>query len=305
MAKLTALQHLGIAYESIYGTPVAPSFWLPMNSIKSEDEIKKVADEGRRANLSKTFQVYDSITSSKSDLDMNCYPDAIGYLLKAILGQDTVTGTTPNYTHTFKIVNALAPSLTLSHYNSIAEHQMAGSIIDEFQFKFDSEGMVSVGAKFVGQKSVVVSKSTPTYSTTTPFMGWGATLSIGGSSNNNLVGGEITIKRDVRLLYTATNSQTASKYSSGRISIGCKLTFDVEDETELAYLGGSDKSLLLTFNQNADTSLAFSFNTCDVEKAVVDTSQEFARVDMELTPIYNTTDAGLVTVTLKNQVANY
>lgn len=305
MSKLTALQHLGIAFESVYGTSVAPSFWVPVNTIKVEDEIKKIADEGRRSNLSKTFQVYDSVTSSKSDLDMNCYPDAIGYFLKAILGQDTVTGTNPNYTHSFKIVNALAPSLTLSHYNGMAEHQMAGSIIDELQFKFDSEGMVTVGAKFVGQKSTVVSNSTPTYSTTTPFIGWGATLNIGGSLNNNLVGGEITIKRDVKLLYTATNSQAASKYSSGRIGIGCKLTFDVEDETELSYLGGADKSLLITFNQNANTSLTFSFSTCDIEKAVVDTSQEFARVDMELTPIYNTTDAGLVTVTLKNQTASY
>jgi hypothetical protein len=305
MSKLTALQHLGLAFETTYGTAVVPTVWLPVNSVKPEDEIKKIQDEGRRANLSKVYQVYDSVTSSKTDIDMDCYPDALGYFLKAILGQDTVTGTNPNYTHTFKIVNALAPSLTLSYFNALAEHNIPGSLVSELQIKFDTEGVVSLSIKCLGQKSAVVTTTTPTYSTTAPFMGWGSQVQIGGVSNTNVVGGEITIKRDIKLLYGANNTQQPTKYSSGRIEIGVKLTFDVEDETELAMLGGTDKAVAVTLNQNANTSVAFQFNLCDVDKASIDTSQEFARVDMQLTPIYNTTDAGLCTITLKNQVATY
>lgn len=305
MAKLTALQHLGLAFETTYGTPVVPTVWIPVNSVKPQDSIKKVADEGRRANLTKTFQMYDSIASSKCDIDLECYPDALGYFLKAILGQSTVTGTTPNYTHTFKLINALAPSMTLSYFNSMAEHAMSGSVISEVAIKFDTEGVVSLSAKYEGKQSTVVTTTTPTYSTTAPFMGWGAQVSVGGSANTNVVGGEIVIKREVKLLYGANNTQQPTKFSSGRVSISLKLTFDVEDETELNMLGGTDKAVVITLNQNANSQAVFTFTSCDVDKTTVDTSQEFARVDMELTPLYNTTDAGPCQIVLKNQVTTY
>lgn len=304
MAKLSALQHLGLAFESAYGTATTPTVWIPTTSVKPEDEIKKIQDEGRRANLSKVFNVYDGVTSSKVDVDFECYPDAIGYLLKAILGQPTTTGT-GNYTHTFKIVNALAPSLTLSYFNGIAEHAHAGSVINDLQFKFDTEGVVNASAKFIGMKSSVVATTTPSYSTIAPFMGWGTTLSIGGTSNSNVVGGEVTLKREAKLLYGANNSQAPNKYSSGRIELTGKLTFDVESENELNLLGGADTSLALTFNKDANTQMIVSCNTVDISKAIVDTSQEFVRVDLEFTALYNTTDAGIVTVTLKNAVASY
>lgn len=304
-SKISALQHLGLIFESTYGTGLTPTFFVPTNDVKMIDDIKKIVDEGRRASVAKNFNVYDGVTSSSVDIGFDCYPDAVGYLLKAIMGQDTVTGTNPNYTHTFKMVNALAPSFTIAYFNAVLEHQLTGCLLTELTFKFDTEGVVDVSGKFVGQKSTVVANLTPAYTTTAPFMGWGSQLSIGGVSNTNLVGGEISFKRDTKLLYGANNSQNPNKYSSGRIDISGKLTFDVDDETELALLGGIDKTIVLTLNQNANTQLVFSFNSCDFAKATADTTQEFVRVDMEIMPLYNTTDAGLCTVTLKNAVATY
>ena len=306
MSKLTSLQHLGVAFESTYGTGVAPVFYIPLNSAKPQDDVKKIQDTSKRASIAKVYAIYDGVTSSTFDLDLDLYPDAIGYLLKGIMGQDTVTGTSPNYTHTFAQVNALAPSMTLQYYNGIAEHQFAGSIMSELDLKFESESICTASAKFLGRKSAVVATTTPSYSGVAPFTGWGATLTINGTSNANIVGGEVNIKRDAKLLWTCVNSQVPQKQNTGTYEISGKLTFDVEDETELGYLGnGSFLSLVLTFIYNANTSLQITMSQVDVDKATVDTSQEFVRVDLDYTAIYNSTNAGLAQFVLKNQVASY
>jgi len=305
MTKLAALQHMGLAFETTFGTKVIPTFWVPVNSVKPEDDVKKINDEGRRGNLSKVFNVYDGVTSSKVDISMDAYPDAIGYFLKGILGQDVVTGTTPNFIHPFKVVNAMAPSATLSYFNGVVEHGYGGSMITDLAFKWDTEGLLAMDAKFIGQKSAVVTTTIPVYSTVVPFLGYQASLTVGGASNTNVVGGEITLKRDCKLLFGANNSQAATKASSGRIEITGKLTFDVEDETELALLGAADVPIVLTFTQSTGVVLTFQFSLADIRKASIDTSQEFVRCDLEFDAYYNATDGGNCTITLKNAIATY
>lgn len=305
MTKLSALQHLGLAFETTWGTKVTPIIWVPINSCKPVDDIKKINDEGRRANLTKIFNVYDGVQSGKVDIGMDAYPDAIGYFLKAILGQDTVTGSGP-YTHVFKLVNAVGPSSTLSYYNGVAEHAYAGAQITDLSFKFDTEGVMSCDAKYTGIMGTVVTTTTPAYSTALPFMGYQASLLVNSVANTNLVAGEVTIKRDVKLLFGANASTAPTKASSGRVQVTGKLTFDIENETaEYNLFGGADVPIVLTLTQSANVSLAFQFSLADITKANIDSSQDFVRVDMEFDAYYNATDAGPCTITLKNAVATY
>jgi hypothetical protein len=305
MTKLSALQHLGLAFETTFGTKVTPTVWVPVNSCKPVDDIKKINDEGRRANLTKIFNVYDGVQSGKVDIGMDAYPDAVGYFLKAILGQDTVTGSGP-YTHKFTLVNAAGPSSTLSFYNGVAEHAYAGAMITDVSFKFDTEGVMSCDAKYTGILGTVVTTTVPVYSTALPFMGYQASLLVNSLANTNLVAGEVTIKRDVKLLYGANASTAPTKASSGRVQVSGKLTFDIENETaEYNLFGGADVPLVLTFTQSANVSLAFQFTLADITKANIDSSQEFVRVDMEFDAYYNAIDVGPCTITLKNAVATY
>lgn len=47
MAKISALGHVGVSLESTFGTAVVPTLYIPYNTIKVEDDIKKVVDDGR------------------------------------------------------------------------------------------------------------------------------------------------------------------------------------------------------------------------------------------------------------------
>lgn len=306
MPKLTALGHVGLAFEATYGTAVPPVAYIPYDSIKVEDDIKKVTDEGRRAVLSKEFAVYNATRSSKVEVDFNAYPDILGYLFKAFFGQDSVSGANPNYTHTFKVLNAADPSLTLSDYNAVTERQYAGSVLDELSLKFDTENVMKASAKFQGKASAIGTTTTPTFTQLTPFMGFQLTASIGGTANLNVVGGEVSFKQENKLLFTANNTQDPSKFAAGRMEASGKLTFDVEDESEyLLYTSGNQPSLSLTFAINANTSLQISFGKIDISKAPIDRSQEFLRVDMDFKALFNSTDNGMATVVLKNNVATY
>jgi hypothetical protein len=121
-----------------------------------------------------------------------------------------------------------------------------------------------------------------------------------------MVGGEVKIKRESKLLFTANNTQDPSKAASSRIDITGKLTFDVEDETEFAlFTAGTQGALVLTFTRDANTTLTITCTKADITKANIDRSQEFLRVDLEFKAMYNTTDAGMAQIVLKNSVSTY
>lgn len=306
MAKLSALGHIGLAFETAYGTGISPVVYVPYKSVKVDDVIKKVTDDGYRSVLSKDFNVFNVARSGTVDIDTDVYPTLVGYFLKGILGQDSVTGSASPYTHTFKLVNALAPSLTLSDYNAITERQYKGAVMSDLSFKFDTESVLELQAKFLSFASATVTSTTPTISTEKPFLGFNLTATLNGTVNQNVVGGSIDIKREAKLIFGANNTLDPTKAATGRVEITGKLTLDVEDETELQlYLGGSQPALILDFALDSNTDLKFSFGKVDLTKAVVDRSQEFIRLDIDFRALYNTTDNGNVTVTLKNSVATY
>lgn len=416
MTVLSALGHIGIAQETTYGTAVAPAKFIPYLTVKSDNEIKKVTDNGIRAALSKDWGVYNTTRQGVVEIEANAHPEILGYFLKGILGgypapvsttvstpstaptlaaaanagstlpaatyyvvytwanangetlispeasqaitsgqqlnitipalpagatsaniyvststgtetrQANITGTTLSisaplvagaakpssstigtvYTHTFNVANAQPPSFTISDYNSMTERQYAGAVMQELQFKFDTETALTMNAKLISKMSVTTTTATPTFTTSNPLMGFQTKLTLGATQNLNLVGGEFSIKRDSALLFTANQTQDPTKFSGGRISVSGKLTFDCEDETELLkYLNGTQETLDILIQRDANTSIDFHCSLVDYSKATVDRSQEFVRVDLEFLAIANATDAGMCVVTLKNSVSSY
>jgi hypothetical protein len=307
MPKLTAPGHLGLAWETTYGTPVVPAVYVPYNSLKFSDDYKKIIDEGRRGGIVKDWAVYNGPRSGSVEMEGDVYPETMGYFFKGILGGYSVTGASAPYTHTFTAAPTLPSSMTLQEFYGITERQFSGAVLSELDVKFDVENVVTFTAKWLTKASTVVTTTTPSYaSQTNPFMGYTLTFKIGGSSNVNLVSGEFSIKRPVNLLWTANNTQDPSRFSAGRIEITGKFLVDAEDETELLnYLNGTQTSLDFLFTRDANTSLDVQFNKVDFTKITPDIGQEYVRMDCEFRALYNTVDNGNTTIKLKNSVSTY
>lgn len=90
MTLLSRLGWLGIAKESVQGTFLAPTFYLPVTKADFTIDYTQLRDESYRANDTNLQGNYQGVGEATADIELAAYPDAIGYGLR-IIGPDTVT----------------------------------------------------------------------------------------------------------------------------------------------------------------------------------------------------------------------
>lgn len=93
MTVLSRRGYIGIAKETTHGTYVAPSFFIPATNIAGEDVFAPIRDESYRGNDTILQGLYQGPGDGTFGFDIMAYPDAVGYLLRAAIGPDTVTVT--------------------------------------------------------------------------------------------------------------------------------------------------------------------------------------------------------------------
>lgn len=89
---LSRLSYIGIAKEVTPNTYLAPAAFLPLNSdLKFEDDFGDLTDESYRNNDSVVQGTYQGVGDGAGAFTMNAYPDLLGHLLCAMIGNDTTT----------------------------------------------------------------------------------------------------------------------------------------------------------------------------------------------------------------------
>jgi len=87
---LSRLGWIGIAKESVQGTFLAPTFYLPVTKADFTIDYTQLRDESYRANDTNLQGLYQGVGEGTAAIELAAYPDAIGYGLR-IIGPDTVT----------------------------------------------------------------------------------------------------------------------------------------------------------------------------------------------------------------------
>ncbi|MFD8142516.1 hypothetical protein [Streptomyces sp. NPDC059708] len=90
MTLLSRLGWIGIAKESVQGTFLAPTFYLPVTKSDFNIEYTQLKDVSYRANDANLQGLYQGVGETSASLELSAYPDALGYFLRMI-GPDTVT----------------------------------------------------------------------------------------------------------------------------------------------------------------------------------------------------------------------
>src|SRR5437588_433795 len=96
----TFKSHVGFAKETTWGTVVAPTAWIPCLNYTYDEERRRELDKGQRAKAAMDYAAYAGVQWGKPSYEWNFYPDECGRFLAYILGQDTISGGGPGYTHT-------------------------------------------------------------------------------------------------------------------------------------------------------------------------------------------------------------
>lgn len=310
MPVLSALTRLGLAKETTEGTPVNPTAWLPVRNPKPEDVVEWVEDNAFRGVPAETFGLYQGPIYSTYDAEGDFFPDVGGHLLMAILGVDTVTGTSP-YQHAFTLLQtSQPPSYTLTDLDGIAQRQYPGNRLTSLELKYaDPKGALTWSAKWMGwPSSTTAGPFTPSFPANQPVLGWEFTAQLGGSADTRLMGFTLTLTRKGEPLWTATGTQKPKTVFVAPLKAEVKATFIMEDETELQHLLSADMpALVLTGTQPAGAggaSLMIQMSKLQFRKATRNRSKDYVLLDVEAEAVANTSDAasgvGPVKIVLTN-----
>lgn len=314
--------YVGIAKETTEGTPVAPTAYIPVaiGKLKTADIIDPLYDEGLRGSLVKEYAYIPGRTRSTFDFGGALFPDTFGWPLAGLLGSVATTGASAPYTHTVSLKNsattaadAQPTSFTLTDFYAANVRAYPGIAIHEVGISFSADGLLEYDAKGTGWLSSTASTPTPSFSTVLPTPVWQATVTIGGSAVANAVDGSITMTRSVTPIYGISNSQAPYNIFLGALETKGQFKFVMENDTELTrFLTNTQPSITIDWSNGSGstaTQVAATITKGAYTTAVIDRSKDFVEVQIDLTGIANTTDAGStggfapIKWTLKNAVA--
>ncbi len=302
-AKLTSLSYLGLAVEATLGTPVAPTGFIPLRSFKPQDNPKFVQDTGYRGQAVDLFGEYLGVVSGQYDIEGDAYPSSFGNILAMMFGQDTVSGSASPYTHKF-IPIATPPSFTLGDYYVAGYRQWPGNKASKLSIKFTPDAGLTYSATLLGFPSATATAPvSQTFGTNPYFLGWEASLSIGGTANTKLNSFTLNLERKgAKALFSAANSQNPFDIFVGPLSADWDLSFYMEDDTEYTLaLAQATKAVSVTLTQpGTNYALTFTSSAVQFTKPAIDRSKEYVGMKLTGSAVYNATDGSVITASLVN-----
>lgn len=308
---------MGLALETVRGTPVAPNVWIPAKSPQWTPNQTMLMDEGLRGSM---VTQYDQIAGLRNDsLDFSCdvYGDTFGHLVRATLGStDTVTGSAVPYTHKIGLLNnansGQPPSYTLTYFDGNETVTIPAGQCDSLAIKFNATALVDVTTKFIGNPATAPgAAATPAFSTLEALPSWSVVTTLGGTAITKTVDGELDLKRNVKPIEALTGTQAPYRLWAGPLDCSGKLTLVYESDTELNYFltNAKGEALDLKFTDPAGTdSVEFHLSTPAWKTGKVNPGKDYIEVDLEYVGLPNATDAvaggvSPITVSIINAIA--
>lgn len=297
--------YLGIAKEVTKGTAVAPTDYIPAmaNSLKPVDIIDPLYDEGLRGSNVKNYNYVPGRTRSTYDFGGSVFADAIGYPIAGLLGDVATVGASAPFTHTMSLENSAVAaadaqplSFTLTDFYAAAVRAYSGCQFTDFTLKFNADGMLEYDTKVTGWASAVATTPTPTFSTILPTQVWQGALTVGGTTITNSIAGEISMKRPVTPVYGIATTQAPFNIFVGPLEVTGKLTFIMENDTELTrYLTNTQPALVLNWAYGAGAAavqIQATLTKGAYVAAASDRGSDFVQISVDINAQGNTTDAG-------------
>lgn len=296
--------YLGIALESVKGTVVAPTEFIPTmkDKLKPVDIIDPLYDEGLRGSLVKNYNYIQGRTRSTVDFGGSVFIDTAGWAIAGLLGSETVTGS-GDFVHTISLKNASAvgadaqpPSYTLTDFYAANVRSYPGCQFSDFSLKFNADGMLEYDAKSTGWSSSVVSTPTPSFSTVLPTPVWRGTVSVGGSLLATAMTGNIDMKRPATPIYGISATQDPYQVFLGPLEVTGKITFVMDNDSQLLnFLNNTQPSLEFVWNYGSGADeLAIVANLAKgaYTTGVIERGDDFVKVTVDINAQSTTADAG-------------
>ena len=141
--------YLGLAKEAIYGTPVAPAFFLAISNpadVHAEVPLQDVPNTTALGPLATEPGIRHGVFNAQAAAD----PAGIGALLSALFGAPVTTGTAAPYAHAFTPKNAQS-GFTFEALDRVAKHVLAGGKTNQARLSHTPDGYLQASFDGIGQ----------------------------------------------------------------------------------------------------------------------------------------------------------
>lgn len=310
-AYTPALAFLGIAPEATVGTPVAPTFTVPVTKFDPVDKVKYIEDPSLRGSMAKDFQLINGPVQTDFDLAGPMYVDTVEFLLTNILGDRTTTGAGDPYTHANALYNtnpAQPKTHTLTHYTGIPASTGArvysSSCLSDLSFDWDaSSKLCDITAKGAAwQSTIAAAQPTASPSSVPALASWRGKIGLGGpASGGTLVPYvstmKIDLKRKLDVFYTIQNGSTPYVIQRGSLGVTGKMTIIAADESPITkLLSNTQEQVQLVIGNGVvgagQRQLQFDFNQAAYTVAKLNNGKTASMYDLEFIAVANSTNAG-------------
>lgn len=300
MPYMTASSFLGLGRESVIGTPVSPTVYLPVEAPDTEPKVTWLQDQGLRGSPVDLYGEQPGVQWEEISLKGNAFPDTIQHLFRAELGgTDAVTGTGP-YTHTIKLLNSPTtgsqpPTYTLVDYDGTDyARQIAAARADTLDITFGTDAALGWAAKFVGNPQANIAKPSQSFSSELFVPSWNAAITVDAGAVATVENGEINIKRGTAPIHTMQG--TADPYSNfaGPISVSGKLTmvYEAGNDTLASGTSRDPHIVVITLTEPVSGhSIAFTMSQLQYVDPKINRGKSYVEIDTAFNAEANTTDA--------------
>lgn len=306
-AKATALSFVGVALETVPGTAVAATNFIPVTKFDPMDHQIWLDDVGWRGAMATEYDQVAGVVHSEIGISGDVYGDSLGWLVAGILGDVTVTGASAPFSHTCSLLNSgdgQPPSYTFHDFygrtDSNPARKYAGCKVGSLALKGAAEQLLTYDAQLYGFASAVEAKPTASFSTVQAEPSWDGTCTIGGSAKAYLEAFDLRLTRaGAGPVFNIDGTADPYNIWLGRLEVNGALTFILEDDTELnRYVGASkaSTSLVLDFTHGAGAALVeekFTMSQVQyVSPTKIERGKEYVEVTATFKAVANTTDVG-------------
>lgn len=297
------LQWVGVARESVYGTPIAaPTINIPSDTPTYHLTQQPLVDTNLRGSMAGEYQQIAGLQFGTVTFKTNCYLDSVYFLLRTLFGYpDQVTGASDPYTHQTALQNTgnngQPVSTTVFWTDATGRtQQMPGAQASSVKVTIKADGLVQLDVTYIGLPATDIAMPTNTPTTALPMPSWNTVIEIGGSPSTAYSELTIDYKRATEPIPTVNGSQAPYAIFAGPVTVSGNLTAvyqGVSDVNWVDYLANTQPVLSYTIAPVGDSDhyIEVVHSKVAYDDVQVSGTNKWMEIKSTIKALGNTTDA--------------
>jgi len=157
------LSAVGIGKETTRGTSVAPTAWVPVQSVDIDDKPDYIHNDSGYGNIAEFNDSDVNWMHAEGGYEGKVFDNVLGLELYAVFGQSPTSAqraTTGVYDHTFSMLNTNQHgSLTVAYKGAPEDVRYAMAMVDEFSIEAVLDKYLTRKVKFMSQASATATNT--------------------------------------------------------------------------------------------------------------------------------------------------